>query len=708
MVIVLINHVSWDDLTQTRVPHLQQLIGDGAVGWMNAKTLSKYYSSGSYLTIGMSNRAKVDENVSVALDIGEIKKDTFDLDPVHQSFNQEITGETSSNGIIVPGIAQLRTQVRKTDPGSTPGMLGQLLKDHGVQVALFGNADIPGKMHREAALMMMDTTGWIPYGDISKATLQMEPSGLTGYRTDYQALFSKIISIANRLDLIVIETGDTSRLEYSVKTSPPTIRRRIIEEIDPFIGRLLKEVQPNNLLVLCVTPNKDMIQKGNTGLTPILLYGEGKGFLTSASTRRIGYVTNLDLAATICCLVGVRQDRIGKGSLIRVESSNFKFNKLIKEEVFFRNLRMIRYPMNLAIMIIYFIGILGGAIIVGCDSFKQYVSLYLLGVIALLMLPLGILSGWAFGYSSLWLPIGIILGVSFIGAFVLLKAFSFQRAMIVPLIVVPLILLVDAFHGGQLMLHTVMGSDIIAGGRFYGIGNDLMGVVIGSLTAGIGLLLQEYPILRTTARWWGSILFFLASVGIGLPGSGANVGGMLTALMTWITMIVAFSRIKISLSKWISAFISVIVLVSIIACGDAFLNPSPTHLGRTILLLIDQGSTGFFQIIKVKLSILGGTLIGSWWSLLLFGELVTLSFVKNRFPDFLPLLKRIYPFWWMMMFPLGTGCAISLIFNDTGVIPAALILSYFWLPSLGLYLYHDHEEKVEGTTWNENKPFVNG
>lgn len=719
LVILVVNHVSWDDLYQARAPFLQTMIRNGAVGLLNTKTLSGFNPSGSFLTIGMSNRTKITENVGIAFDAEEsvlglpgLTGGRF-LSPNHQA--------APKAGIFVPKVNELRALVQSADPGSNPGMLGQIFKDNGKRVALFGNADIPGQMHREAALMVMDTTGWIPLGTVSDQILQTDPALPLGYRTNYEVLFQKMKALAGTADVIAVETGDTSRLEYWMKSWEPAdpeasaARRRLIETMDPFLGGILTEMHPENILLFGATPNREMIQKGNTGLTPILLYGKGRGYLTSASTRRRGYVTNLDLASTICNLTGIHQSGLGKGLMMQVNApaqavSRTQAPKLIQEANFFQNLRKVRYPVNAGITALYFIGILVGFLMIRRSPSLQITLMHKVSLIALLLLPLGVLTGGITGYSMIWLPLAVILTVTVISALVLVKLLPFRLALTVTLLLVPFILLGDVFTGGQFMLRSVMGSDLIAGGRFYGIGNDLMGVIIGTLAVGIGLALQEFPLLRRTAGWWATLLFLIAAVGIGVPRFGANVGGMITALMTGMTAFMILREIPITWRTMVFGFMAVIGLVVLIACGDAFLNPRPTHAGRTILALIDQGSGGFFQIIKVKVSILGGAIVGSWWSLLFWIELLLWPWVKTHFPDFLPRLQREYPFWWTMMKSLGIGCLTALVFNDTGIIAAALILAYFWLTSLGLYLYHAPDEnqpfrsRRSGEVPQERKP----
>ncbi|HEX2954871.1 MAG TPA: hypothetical protein VHR47_12930 [Bacillota bacterium] len=83
---------------------------------------------------------------------------------------------------------------------------------------------------------------------------------------------------------------------------------------------------------------------------------------------------------------------------------------------------------------------------------------------------------------------------------------------------------------------------------------------------------------------------------------------------------------------------------------------------------------------------MGRTVLTSMWSWLCIIELLALGAVKKWVPQFLSGLKERYPQWMRMMTPLGVGCFFAFAVNDTGIIAAALIFSYFWLTACGLYL----------------------
>jgi hypothetical protein len=689
LVIFLFNHVSWDDLLHAKADHLGRLIREGAVGWMNVKNYSGYLPASSYMTIGMSSRTRLDDRAGAAYDVDESLPYIPGITG-GDLFKQLTGADPIQGGVVVPEIARIKSVTAEIEPQAVPGLLGKTLVEKGKRIALFGNADLPGEVHREAALMVMTPSGRISMGCVGPDILLNDAKALFGWRTNYDQIFAKMKSAWNKADLILVETGDTSRVELVQDLMTPerasALRRQAIRKADPFIGRVLRELQPDACLLLGVNPNRQMIKEGNTGLAPILLYGKGRGYLSSASTHRSGYVTSLDLYATICALLGIDLAEQGKGFVMTVDPFRTDLDSLVQEEVFFKNLRNIRYPVNDGLTILFLLGVLGGIIGIWQGYSPRVTRGYLTGIIALLLLPVGALLGGLAGYEPIWPMLGLALGSSGLVALILTRLFPFRRALVIVLFTVPLLLLADVFTGGQWMLRSVMGSDLIAGGRFFGMGNDLMGVVIGSLTAGIGMLTQELPALRSSARWWGTLLMLGAVAGIGLPIFGANVGGMIAALMTSVVTLLVLMDIQISWKKAGMIFIGVVGLVVLVATGDAFFNPRPTHAGRAIRLLLSEGGQGFLWIVSNKLGILGRTIATSMWSWLCMVELIAFGAVKRWIPQLLPDLKERYPQWWKMMKPLGVGCFFAFAVNDTGIIAAALIFSYFWLTACGLYL----------------------
>jgi len=686
LVVVIINHVSWEDLYHARAPHLQWMIKEGAVGLLNVKNSQGYLASSSFLTMAMSSRTRLDETAGLAYNAQEMVPG---LNIRGGELFAQLTGEKPvRTGIVVPQRAKIRKFVAAVDAQAQPGALGQLLVDHGLQVAVFGNADLAQEQHREAALLVMDRSGRIARGSVGREFIFADPKSPLGLRTNYEVLKQRVA--ASSAQLIVVETGDSSRLEYSSAMFEPAAlrawRRWAVEQADAFCGWVLQEVKPDYLLVFGANANSEMIAAGNFGLTPILLYGKGAGLLSSDSTRRPGFVTNLDMYSTIAGLLGIQPKHPGKGFPMTVQPSPLGVEYLIGQVNYYQNLRNVRYAITDGLVLLYIIWLLLGLIGVWQGFSPKLTRYYLQGVYALILMPLGLIVGAAWGYQPVWPALLTAVGFSVAVGWLLSRFLPVARVMATAAWLVTGLLLADVFTGAHWMLRSAMGSDVIAAGRFYGMGNDLMGVTLGWLLTGAGLWFQEAPALRRTARYWLPALIVLAAVGVGFPQFGANVGGLITAFMAVGAVVFVLFRIKVSLQRVLGFFCTVIGTVVFIATLDALFNPQPTHAGRAIMTLVGHGQAGFFHIVRVKLGILFSTIKNSAWTWLFLVELVGFGTVKRFRPGFMARLGQTCPAWLEMGWPIAVSALFALAVNDTGIIAAALVLVVYCLAALALFL----------------------
>src|SRR5690606_1943437 len=101
-------------------------------------------------------------------------------------------------------------------------------------------------------------------------------------------------------------------------------------------------------------------------------------------------------------------------------------------------------------------------------------------------------------------------------------------------------LVADVTQGAPLIKSSLLGYDPITGARFYGIGNEYMGVLIGTTLVGATGLLDRFP-RRSWLRWAILGLFALVAAVLAAPSLGVNVGGTIaassgfaaTALLLW-------------------------------------------------------------------------------------------------------------------------------------------------------------------------------
>ena len=131
-----------------------------------------------------------------------------------------------------------------------------------------------------------------------------------------------------------------------------------------------------------------------------------------------------------------------------------------------------------------------------------------------------------------------------VGLLALLLTSVLRRMPIVPLLLVLGLLgcvpvALDGIFGGTLIEKSFLGYDPIKGARYYGIGNEYMGVVLGSaiLTCAAWLERRKSDGRLPVALFFLSMVFFFAA-----PFWGTNAGGALAAAAGFGTAYYRFFR----------------------------------------------------------------------------------------------------------------------------------------------------------------------
>jgi hypothetical protein len=97
---------------------------------------------------------------------------------------------------------------------------------------------------------------------------------------------------------------------------------------------------------------------------------------------------------------------------------------------------------------------------------------------------------------------------------------------------------VDAMTGSRLQLEAPFGLSLLVSGRYYGIGNDVLGVYCVSAVVGAAWLARALPRRRRLAV---SAVGLFAVVALGWPGFGAKVGGTI-ALVPCLLLLIALDQ----------------------------------------------------------------------------------------------------------------------------------------------------------------------
>ncbi|MGE5587393.1 MAG: hypothetical protein ACM3ZO_04160 [Clostridia bacterium] len=260
----------------------------------------------------------------------------------------------------------------------------------------------------------------------------------------------------------------------------------------------------------------------------------------------------------------------------------------------------------------------------------------------------------------------------------------------------------DTLLGSELMRRSVLGYDPIGGARFYGIGNEYMGVLIGSLITGSGLVLDgmssraasrpgtHAAVVSGIGIAFAAALFVLAS-----PSLGANMGGTLAAVVGFGTAYALYLGKKVR-SREVAYLAALAVLLVVgIAAVDAVRAGGPvSHWGRTALAVLADGPAALVDAVRRKAALNLKLMRYTIWTRALFAFLAAVALLRVRPVGLAGKLMSTHRGFASSLGASLAGAATAMVANDSGVVAAALLMMY---PSLVMLYLGGLEAEAEAT-----------
>lgn len=702
IVMVVIDRISLDELIETPTPNIDRLLTEGAVGVMNTNTGSWKTPGSCYLTIGAGTRGRSP---------GEVKafnsKEVYLNNPVGQLFTQRTGISPGKDSICVVNIQEIINSNLSLYYDVVPGALGETLKNGGIKTAVIGNADTVYDYRRYAPLIAMDAGGIVPSGDISRDCLIKDPLFPNGLRTDYKKVFELFQAFLKDNDFLIVETGDTSRLEEYKGVLKSSIfieqKREAIRKADEITGRIAEtlNLKKDLLIIISPTPSGDMIQKGNN-LTPVIFAGKdiNRGLLTSATTRRRGIITNIDIPFTLPSFfnLNAHPTMIG-GQIYSLPSTD-----MMKELKAIADYALVNYGHRPTVVKSY----------IALQIVVFFVTLYMLlnkkknhplmnralkGLLLLIsIIPITLLIISLIPTPTLFSRFFYLLVLAFIITFILEIAFKKTVDMFLfANSITFFFILLDIAAGAPLMKNSVLGYCPIIGARFYGIGNEYMGVFIGSLITGSTLILDR---LNTEGRLYISLglkitagLYLLTILVLASPALGANVGGTITAAIALFVTYLKISNKRVTKRELFYGILGVTcILLFLIYFDMNRIENAQSHVGKTIGLIKGNGISIVKDIIIRKLSTNFRIFKYTIWTRVFILSLIIFAVIFYKPANYIKSLAIKYPYTITGWTGSITASFIALMFNDSGVAPAATCV----ISAVTLAVYLILEEKEKG------------
>ena len=512
-------------------------------------------------------------------------------------------------------------------------------------------------------------------------------------------------------------------------------RRRALQTLNRYLTLICAHFPPNRALMLVVpTPPLNVAGHWNQ-LTPLLLspritsHDDGLT-VSSDTTQTFGLVSSRDIAPTLLSWLNVPSPLQMTGAPLRpvgrleTASTNATLPRLQFLD------RQTRLNQEAQDPLFWGIGLLAPALIFPA------LALFLTGRMArgsrlchFAPYAMRLLASWplALLFAPLLHPLTVGVYLALIALLTLVIALLPTPALIFSL--TALILIGDGLTGTALVSQSVLSAYALAGIRFYGIGNEYMGVLLGGALLAAATTRMTPPVRRTPSgspeagkeqgRWpvlpsplapitrtrggWhgarnersdgrgssglGLLLWFtLVTIVLSCPAFGAKAGGAVTAAATFTLAWLRLRRVRLKFRHLLVGLAAGFVLVFLWALLGDVLHLRRTHL-ETAVGALEGGRFGYIwgvSLRKVGLAVRvfrhPGTLLGIL-ALILIGlvaRTVLWPHLVAHYQRHPRLAAASEAGLW--------GSAVCVLFNDSGIVAAILLLMCLILPVLhGLF-----------------------
>jgi len=601
-IVFLVHGASFEQLMA--IPEMRALARAGGAALMSPRTVAGDRGPGAYLTLGTGVRS---------------------------------TGPTPGvrTGVRdgAPQLLQLMAYIRANQGRSSPGLLESVLQAQGRHTCLEGNLSGPG------LLVAMDPSGRarIAQPGVGCSLIVDDDAGSEGLAKDNTGLlFGQLVRgfLTRRYSVIADEV-----LVLVVEARPDPAMDQAKDELTPIV---MAEGSPATLF-------------GATGPMHTL---------TSDTTRRVGDVSNEDVAPTILHFFGIPVPSDMNGSPIRFDDAPAPFALHAKHLENRRATVPIQIGAGIAVT-------LSGLLALGFLVWRRRVPgrLYRLGpILPLMVMPLAVamLAAGRLPHETYAWSVPFLVAVTAAGG-----AAAFALSGRGPLVATAALgaavigfLVAEALLGWPDTQFTLLGGTALDGARFYGLPNNMIGLV---MPAGLWVAAVLSPFA-------GFALLVALAFFVGFPDLGANLGAALTLLVAAGLWLVLRPGRRL---RWRDAAVVVSVVVAgmgVVLAAQVVLAGTPTHGTRFVE---NTGSNGIGHV----LGTLGDRLLIGWRLLLrdpfafvpVLGLPVTLA-VLLRPPTVLRSAFGHQPEWRTALIVLVLASIVAYVVNDTG--PAAVGLGW--------------------------------
>lgn len=689
VVVVVAGSASVRDFADSGLRDLSALFKHGSAALMNvrvgrpshdAEPASKSGFEAGCLSLGASAMATGGAEVRRAGDA----QSAIDGLCVFDLYGSRTNLKPGSAQVLHAEIALMQRLNQAASYRAKPGALGAALHNAGIKTAVIGDSDIPGEIHREAVAAIMDGNGVVDYGEVEGDKVnQPDPTAPYGIRANHEALLSELDRLPADCRFIVIDSGDTFRADsYAESCSDKqaaVLTKAADTRLSKLVGDVARRLDPSKDLLIVLSPNaRSFTEIEGERMAAIIISGPGfgEGMLTSPSTRKPGVVTLGDVAPTVLGFFGVKPgvEMVGRPmrSLGGADASRalLDMNLVVSGEAQ-RQVVMRWASVTQSVIVVL---VLAAVLLTGSLRVKRMAAWLTLSIVAIplamLVLPM-IYSGGVAATAALIVVItAIILGLCAVVLRSPTRAFVWLCATIV------IVMMVDLLRGAPLMSSSVASYNVVEGARYYGIGNELMGTILGAAIAGLGMALSGRGASKRLATLLSIIVFGAVLVFVAAPTLGAKVGGALAMTPAMVVTFLAIRRWRPSFRGVLLVVLATLVVVVGMFAMDAMRGGvAQSHAGRTVGMLTGGDASGIIDIFQRKLALNFMLVVTSVWSrllgLCLAGSAVLFCWGRRAG-------KVLSTYESAAVLGCSVGTAGAFIFNDSGVVAAGTCVVFLW------------------------------
>jgi hypothetical protein len=659
VVVVGISGLRWSDVSQAGTPTLWRLAGQGSVGSLVDYAVKPLTCpADGWLTLNAGARAQSDHTNAAC-----------------GAFPAVVA---TGAGAQVPGLSALITYNNQFHNDPDWGLLA-------------GAASCSTAVGPGAALALANRAGHV-------AAYLPSPAGLTA-------------AVLSRCPLTVVDLGNLGSAERSV----------VLRSVDSQLARIVADLPAGTTLL--VTAPGAATKPPHLQLALVSGPGYRAGLLDASSTRQPGLVVLTDLTSTVlgwlgsrvrpvpAGAVGAQITRSGRGALAPAVRS--LVGRDTAEQVWRSTHSAFFWVYALAdIVVMAGIGLACWGAAPERRS-KRARRWQLAGVFAVCVPVATFLANlvpwWQFAHPAAWLYGIAAAWALVIGAVAL--AGPWRRDPFGPFGVICLLTLVvlgiDVMTGSRLQLETPFGLSVLQAGRFYGIGNEALGIYgITALFAAawLALLALRRPASsRRLAVLAVAVIAVFAVFASGWPGFGGKVGGTIAMVPCFLLLAAAVAGLRLNWRLVLLVAVSGLALFVIFALISYFVPATGKsdigsfagsalhgHAGGVLLRKIKSNVGSLWLSALSPLSpvvvVLTGLMLWrpSWFRL----KTVPLAYAAE------PMMRAIVGVLWLMPV-LGWFADDSGVIVPAAALPLALPLG---IAILAAAAYRDGESRYLDTT----------